>query len=108
MAIDTSNRVRELRETRGWTQRELADRADVTDQTISNLERGLRPTLATALAVAGAFGEPVEAVFAPSASTSSVEDMSSEIGPTTAAVGPSRPSTASSPAKVVGNSEPDA
>lgn len=106
MAIDNSNRVKELRESRGWTQRELADRADVTDQTISNLERGLRPTLATALAVAGAFGEPVEAVFAPPASTASVEDMSGEIGAPTAAVAPSRPSIADSPAEAVGNSGP--
>ena len=72
--IDTPNRVAELRDTRGWTQRQLADLAGVTSQTISNLERGERqPSLETAVAVARAFGLPVEVVFLAGSSTASVE-----------------------------------
>ena len=111
MAIDTPNRIKELREARGWTQRELADRAAVTDQTISNLERGQQPTLATALAVAGAFGEPVEGIFVPGSSTTSVEAADVEVidadsGASAAVSAPSGPLGDGARPEVVGNSEP--
>lgn len=32
--------VRRARSNRGWSQRELADRADVTERTVQNLEGG--------------------------------------------------------------------
>lgn len=35
--------IRELRRARGWTQKQLAKRAAVTERTISNLERAANP-----------------------------------------------------------------
>lgn len=39
--------VRKLRQDRGWSQSELAELANVTRQTVSNLERGTVPQLET-------------------------------------------------------------
>jgi len=39
--------VKMLRESRGWSQDRLAEEADVTRQTVSNVERGGRPDVAT-------------------------------------------------------------
>lgn len=57
------NRVAECRRAAGLTQRGLADLAGVTDQTISNIERGNKPDVQLALAIARALGSPVEALF---------------------------------------------
>lgn len=57
--------LKELREAAGLTQRQLAELVGVTDQTISNLERGAtKPTLDTARALARVLGVAVEALFA--------------------------------------------
>ncbi|HET7677953.1 MAG TPA: helix-turn-helix transcriptional regulator [Candidatus Limnocylindrales bacterium] len=40
-----ADRLRDARHARGWTQRELARRADTDQSTISRAERGLRPRL---------------------------------------------------------------
>ena len=51
----TGDKVRELRKARGWLQRDLADRAGVNMQTVSNLERGRHaPELPTLRKIAGA------------------------------------------------------
>jgi transcriptional regulator with XRE-family HTH domain len=56
-------RVRTLREARGWSQRELARRVGLTSKTISNYERGERgvkePPLSTVQALAEVFGVTV-------------------------------------------------
>ena len=54
-------RVKKLRDERGWTQQELADRAGLTKDTISNHETGKRrdPPLSAVRALATAFGVPV-------------------------------------------------
>ena len=55
-------RVKKLRDERGWTQQELADRAGLTNDTISNYERGKRgalPPLRTVQAIARAFEVPL-------------------------------------------------
>lgn len=58
------NRVRELREGRGWTQVDLGDRLNVSRQTIYAIETGLYdPSLPLALAIAKVFGRAVEEMF---------------------------------------------
>lgn len=40
-AIDTGKKIQSLRKARGWTQKELAQRLNVTDKSVSKWERGL-------------------------------------------------------------------
>ena len=52
------------RETRGWTQAELAARVGVSRKTINTIENGVFvPSTITALKIARAFGRPVEDLF---------------------------------------------
>jgi putative transcriptional regulator len=56
--------VAELREARGWTKVELADRLNVSRQTVHSIESGqYDPSLPLALAIARLFGESVEEIF---------------------------------------------
>lgn len=51
------DRVRKLRKDRGWLQQDLADRAGVNMQTVSNLETGRHaPEFPTLTKIAGALG----------------------------------------------------
>lgn len=60
------NRVRELRTAQGWSQAELAERLDVSRQTVIAIETGrYDPSLPLAFAIARLFGEAIEAIFAP-------------------------------------------
>jgi putative transcriptional regulator len=60
------NRLRELRDERGWTQGALADRLYVSRQTVNALETGrYDPSLPLAFRIARLFGEPIEAIFDP-------------------------------------------
>jgi putative transcriptional regulator len=64
------NRLRELRDARGWTQGALADRLDVSRQTVNALETGrYDPSLPLAFRIARLFGEPIEAIFEPDEAT---------------------------------------
>jgi putative transcriptional regulator len=64
------NRLRELRDARGWTQGALADRLEVSRQTVNALETGrYDPSLPLAFRIARLFGEPIEAIFEPDAAT---------------------------------------
>lgn len=64
------NRLRALRETRDWTQGGLADRLDVSRQTVNALETGrYDPSLPLAFRIARLFGEPIEAIFDPDGAT---------------------------------------
>ena len=57
MTTPVGDRVRDLRKERGWLQQELADRAGVSMQTVSNLETGRHvPGIATLSKIAGALG----------------------------------------------------
>ena len=58
-------KLRQLRTEAGLTQRGLAVRADVTVNTVSELERGENdnPELKTLVALAAALGVPVGALF---------------------------------------------
>jgi putative transcriptional regulator len=59
-----NNRVEALRMAQGWTKVELADRLEVSRQTIHAIESGrYDPSLPLALAIGKLFGEPVERIF---------------------------------------------
>jgi len=59
------NRVKELREERGWTQQELARMAGVSRQSINSIERDRYvPSLPLALTFARLFARPTEEIFA--------------------------------------------
>ena len=58
------NRIRVLRAERGWSQAELADRVDVSRNSINAVENGkFDPSLPLAFRIADAFGLIVEEVF---------------------------------------------
>jgi putative transcriptional regulator len=60
------SRVRELRERKGWSQGELAERLEVSRQTINAIETGkYDPSLPLAFRIARLFGKPIEAIFLP-------------------------------------------
>ncbi len=65
--MDTSirNRVKELRNARGWTQEELAHSVGVSRQSINSIERERYvPSLPLALTFARVFGCPTDEIFA--------------------------------------------
>jgi putative transcriptional regulator len=63
-----NNVVRELRTERGWSQAILADRLNVSRQTINAIETGrYDPSLPLAFAIAKLFHKSIEGVFMPSA-----------------------------------------
>ena len=60
------SRVRELREHRSWSQGELAERLEVSRQTINAIETGkYDPSLPLAFRIARLFEQPIEAIFQP-------------------------------------------
>lgn len=60
------NTLRALRDDRGWTQGHLADRLDVSRQTMNALETGrYDPSLPLAFKIARLFGRPIEEIFDP-------------------------------------------
>ncbi len=60
------NRVRELREAQGWSQGELAERLDVSRQTINAIETGkYDPSLPLAFKLARLFKQRIESMFDP-------------------------------------------
>ena len=62
------SRIRELRERFGWSQGELAERLDVSRQTINAIETGkYDPSLPLAFRIARLFGAPLETIFLPEA-----------------------------------------
>jgi putative transcriptional regulator len=72
-----NNRLRELREAKGWSQQELGERLGVSRQTIISIEKGkYDPSLPLAFAIARAFGSRIEDVFEPSAARSSSGPLS--------------------------------
>lgn len=68
------NRVKDLRQARGWTQDQLADAAGLSRTGISAIEaRRLVPSVAAALGIAHALGHSVEDLFAPQPAAGRVE-----------------------------------
>lgn len=61
-----NNRMRELRESQGWSQGELGERLEVSRQTINALETGkYDPSLPLAFRIARLFELSIEDVFFP-------------------------------------------
>jgi putative transcriptional regulator len=58
------NQVRELRTHHGWSQGDLADKLEVSRQTINAIETGrYDPSLPLAFAIARLFGKSIEKIF---------------------------------------------
>ena len=57
--------VAAMREDRGWTQTELAQKMDAQQPLVSRIERGDSVTLSTIKRIAAAFGVAVEVSFVP-------------------------------------------
>lgn len=61
-----NNRLKELRAERGWSQGDLADKLDVSRQTVNALETGrYDPSLPLAFALAKLFKCRIEDIFQP-------------------------------------------
>jgi putative transcriptional regulator len=61
-----NNKLRDLREAKGWSQQELGDRLEVSRQTIIAIEKGkYDPSLPLAFAIARLFSRRIEDVFMP-------------------------------------------
>ena len=59
-----NNRLRELRDARGWSQGELAERLEVSRQTVNALETGkYDPSLPLAFRIARLFTLSIEEIF---------------------------------------------
>jgi putative transcriptional regulator len=60
------NHLKDLRAARGWTQADLAERLEVSRQTINALETGkYDPSLPLAFRISALFKTPIERVFDP-------------------------------------------
>ncbi len=58
------NAIKELRAERGWSQAALADKLDVSRQTVISIENGkYDPSLPLAFRIARVFGLPIETIF---------------------------------------------
>ncbi len=58
------NCLKALRAERGWSQAELAERLDVSRQSVNSIEIGkYDPSLPLAFKIARLFGRPIEAIF---------------------------------------------
>jgi putative transcriptional regulator len=63
-AVLVKNRLRVLRAEREWSQQDLADRLEVSRQSVNAIETGkYDPSLPLAFRIADLFGMPIEAIF---------------------------------------------
>ncbi len=59
-----NNRIRVLRAEQGWSQAELAERVQVSRNSINAVENGkFDPSLPLAFRIADVFGLPIEQIF---------------------------------------------
>jgi putative transcriptional regulator len=59
-----NNRLRVLRAERAWSQQDLAERLEVSRQSVNAIETGrYDPSLPLAFRIADLFGMPIEAIF---------------------------------------------
>ena len=58
------NRLKVLRAERDWSQADLAERLDVSRQSVNAIETGkYDPSLPLAFRIARLFGQPIESIF---------------------------------------------
>lgn len=58
------NRLKILRAERDWSQQDLAERLEVSRQSVNAIETGrYDPSLPLAFKIADVFGQPIEAIF---------------------------------------------
>lgn len=61
-----NNRLKVLRAERGWSQADLAQRLEISRQSINAIETGrYDPSLPLAFRIAEVFGQSIEAIFMP-------------------------------------------
>jgi putative transcriptional regulator len=66
VALPVNNRVRELREAKGWSQGDLGQQLDVSRQTINAIETGkYDPSLPLAFRISKLFRKSIETIFDP-------------------------------------------
>lgn len=66
------NRLKVLRAERDWTQAELAQRLDVSRQTVNAIETGkYDPSLPLAFRISRVFGKAIEEIFDPAEASDS-------------------------------------
>jgi putative transcriptional regulator len=64
VVVPVKNRLRVLRAERGWSQADLADRLEVSRQSVNAIETGkYDPSLPLAFKIAQLFELPIEQVF---------------------------------------------
>jgi len=64
MVVSVKNRLKVLRAERNWSQADLADRLQVSRQSVNAIETGkYDPSLPLAFKIAQAFGLPIEQIF---------------------------------------------
>ncbi len=62
--LQVKNSIRELRTAKGWSQADLAERLDVSRQSVNAVETGkFDPSLPLAFRIARLFGKRIEDVF---------------------------------------------
>jgi putative transcriptional regulator len=68
------NRLKVLRAERNWSQADLADRLDVSRQSVNAIETGkYDPSLPLAFKIAAVFGLPIEQIFSPEEAAEAAE-----------------------------------
>ena len=61
---ELNNRLKDLRAERGWSQKELGQRLDVSRQSVNAIETGkYDPSLPLAFRIADVFELPIEEIF---------------------------------------------
>jgi putative transcriptional regulator len=66
-----TNRLRVLRAERNWTQAALAEKLEVSRQTVNAIEVGkYDPSLPLAFKISELFEQPIEAIFSPNGARS--------------------------------------
>lgn len=74
------NRLRVLRAERGWSQADLAERLEVSRQTVNAIETGkYDPSLPLAFKIARVFGLPIEAIFQEETQSEGVQNQTHSI-----------------------------